>query len=188
MDLKTVLGDAYRDDMTLSDVEAALKDVDIYKGYVSKDTADKYASEAAQYRKELKAKMSQSELEQTEAAEKMNQLQTDYDSLLRKVKMSENRAEFLRLGYDEKLAAESAEALINNDLVTVFKNQEKFINQVRESVKADLQKQIPTPQSNAGVVSVNYADQIDAAIAEHDMTKLAYYQRLQYEQSKKGVN
>lgn len=50
--------------MTAEEKLAALESVEFdLSGYVSKDTADKYASEAAQYKRQLKERMSAEEAE-----------------------------------------------------------------------------------------------------------------------------
>ena len=60
MSLKALLGDAYREDMTVAEIEAALAgrrivDADSLPKMVSKEVFDKTASELYRYKKELKA-------------------------------------------------------------------------------------------------------------------------------------
>ena len=87
-----------------------------YTGYVKKDTFDKTASELADTKRQLREKMSADEIKAKEEAEKQEKLQSEYDALLRKVNLSENKAKLIGLGYDEKLANDTAEAMLEGNL------------------------------------------------------------------------
>ena len=55
----------------------------------------------------------------------------------REKNISENKAKFLSLGYDDTLAGETAEALENGDFATVFKNQQVVIENVKKIAKGE---------------------------------------------------
>lgn len=135
-------------------VEALLKleipeKVDL-SGYVPKATADKYASEAADYKKQLAAKMTDDERSAKEAAEAQQKLQDDYNALLKKSTIAEHTARYLGLGYDEKLAKSTAEALFDGDMEKVFENQQTFNANREKALRAELVKQDPRPDGAGG--------------------------------------
>ena len=114
-------------DMTPEEKLKALEGYDVpdpdYSGYVKKDVFDKTASELAAKKKELTEKMSEDEQKKAKEAEERQALEEKYNALLRENAVSKNKTKLLGLGYDEKLADETAEAMADGDLEKVFKNQ-----------------------------------------------------------------
>ena len=117
-----------------------------YAGYVKKDTFDKTASELADAKKQLREKMSADEIKAKEEAEKQEKLQSEYDALLRKVNLSENKAKLIGLGYDEKLANDTAEAMLDGNLDKVFANQKKHLEAVEKKIREDVLHNTPKPE------------------------------------------
>lgn len=73
--------------------------------YVSKDTADKYATEAAELKKQLKSRMTDDEAAKAQADADRKALEDKYTELLRKSTIAEHTARYIAMpGYDEKLA------------------------------------------------------------------------------------
>lgn len=137
------------DEMTLEEKLKALEgyEVDLdYSGYVKKEVFDKTASELADSKKQLREKMSADEIKAKEDAEKQEKLQSDYDALLRKVNLSENKAKLLALGYEDKLATETAEAMIEGNLDKVFANQKKHLESVEKKIREDVLHSTPKPE------------------------------------------
>ncbi len=115
-------------------------------GYVTKDVADKYASEAAAYKKQLTARMTDEEAAKAQSDQAMQELQEKYNALLRDSTIANHTAKYLSLpGYDEKLARETAEALFNGDMDRVFQNQQKANQAYERKLKADLLRATPVP-------------------------------------------
>lgn len=155
MNIKDLLKDAYKEGMTVEDIENALKDIDLPTDNSAeidrlKAALSKSNSEAADYKKQLREKMSADELKAKEDAESREKLQNDYDALLRKVTLSENKAKLLALGYDEALAEATAEAMVDGDLDKVFANQKKHLDAVEKKIRADVLKDTPTPEGGKG--------------------------------------
>lgn len=117
-----------------------------YSGYVRKEVFDKTASELADSKKQLREKMSADEIKSKEDAEKQAKLQSDYDALVRKVALSENKAKLLGLGYEDKLATETAEAMIDGNLDKVFANQKKHLDAVEKKIREDVLRDTPKPE------------------------------------------
>lgn len=140
-------------DMTLEEKIKALEALELeepdYSGYVKKDTFDKTASELADTKKQLREKMSADEIKAKEDAEKQEKLQSDYDALLRKVALSENKSKLLALGYEDKLAVETAEAMLDGNLDKVFANQKKHLESVEKKIREDVLHNTPKPEGGS---------------------------------------
>ena len=136
-------------DMTPEEKLKALEGYDVpdpdYSGYVKKDVFDKTASELAAKKKELTEKMSEDEQKKAKEAEERQALEEKYNALLRENAVSKNKTKLLGLGYDEKLADETAEAMADGDLDKVFKNQKKFLEGFEKSIRAEVLKDTPGP-------------------------------------------
>ena len=139
--------------MTTEEKLAALEAFEIadpdYTGYVKKDTFDKTASELADTKKQLREKLSADEIKAKEEAEKQEKLQSEYDALLRKVNLSENKAKLIGLGYDEKLANDTAEAMLDGNLDKVFANQKKHLEAVEKKIREDVLHNTPKPEGGS---------------------------------------
>lgn len=150
MNIRDLLGDAYREDMTLEDIENALVDVELPTDNSAeitrlKNALSKSNSEASEYKKQLREKMSADEIKAKEDAEAREKLQSDYDALLKKVSISENKAKLLGLGYEDKLADETAEAMVNGELDKVFANQKKHLDNLEKKIRSEILKETPKP-------------------------------------------
>lgn len=136
-------------EMSAEDKLKALEGFDIpdpdYSGYVKKDVFDKTASELAGVKKQLKDKMTDDEAAKQKEQEEREELQSKYDKLLRESEISKHKAKLLGLGYDEKLADETAEAMADGDMEKVFVNQKKHLDSVEKRVRADALKDTPKP-------------------------------------------
>ena len=153
MKISTEKIEGYKD-MTLEQKLAALESYEIaepdYTGYVSKETFDKTASELSNAKKQLREKMSAEEIKAKEDAEKMEALIKERDALLREKTIANHKAKYLSLGYDEKLANDTAEALANGELDKVFENQKKHNEAVEKKIRADVLKETPKPEGGTG--------------------------------------
>jgi hypothetical protein len=118
--------------------------------FVAKAVFDKKASEAAELSKQLKSKMTQDEQAAAKQAEALAAMQSELESLRADKAISEYTAQFLGLGYDEKLAKSTAEALHNGDMAVVFKNQAAFMTTREKAMKAELLKNTPVPPAGGG--------------------------------------
>lgn len=141
-------------DMTAEQKLAALEALELdepsYEGYVRKDVYDKTASELSKMKKDYNAKLTADELKAKEDAEKQEKLQNDYDALLKKVTISENKAKFLSLGYDEVLAEDTAIALAENNFEKVFANQSKHQQAVEKKIREEVLNDTPKPTGGSG--------------------------------------
>ena len=151
-DLKTLLGDKYTEGMSIDDLmalEIEEPKVDMSK-FVSKEVFDKTASEAANYKKQARATMSEAEQKALADAEKYAEIVAERDKLLAEKTIAENSSGLVALGYDEKTAKEVAAAFMNGDFATVLSAQAKFVDAQKKSVIADAVKETPKPPVNNG--------------------------------------
>lgn len=141
------------EEMTPEDKVKALESFNLpdpdYSGYIKKDTFDKTASELAQVKKDLKARMTEEEVKAQAAAEELEKYKTEAEALRREKNIANNKAQFISAGFDEALAQETAEALENGDFATVFKNQKTVIENVKKVAKGEAMAQTPTPAGKA---------------------------------------
>ena len=150
MNIKDLLKDAYKEGMTVEEIETAIADIELPTDNSAeierlKNALSKSNSEAADFKKQLREKMTADEIKAKEDADKQEKLQSDYDALIKKVAISENKAKLLALGYEDKLATETAEAMANGELDKVFANQKKHLEAVEKKIRQDILKDTPKP-------------------------------------------
>ena len=155
MNIKDLLGDAYTEGMSVEDINKALAGIEMPTDSSAeidrlKNALSKSNSEAAEFKKQLREKMSAEELKAKEDAEKWEALVKERDELLREKTVAGHKAKYLALGYDEKLATETAEALANGDIDKVFANQKKHNDLVEKRIRADVLKETPMPEGGNG--------------------------------------
>lgn len=161
-------------DMTAEEKVEALEKFVIadpdYSGYVKKDTFDKTASELAQAKKDLKARMSDEEKAKAEAEAELLKYKTEAETLRREKNIASNKAQFISIGYDEALATETAEALEKGDFATVFKNQQTVIENVKKIAKGEAMASTPAPvgKANEGSKTVTKAQFDNMTYAERN--------------------
>lgn len=158
IDIKKIEG---YDKMSAEDKLKALESFEMpdpdYSGYVKKDLFDKTASELAEKKKELKSRLTEDEAKKLKEAEERKELQDKYELLLHKTAVSENKAKLLGLGYENNLAAETAEAMVNGDLDKVFENQKKHLENFEKQIRAEGLKKTPRPvgdSNDSGVMTL----------------------------------
>lgn len=179
MNIKDLLKDAYKEGMTIEEIEKALEGIEMPTDNTSEIERLKAAlsnsnSEAAKYKKELREKMSADDIKAKEDAEKQEKLQKDYDELLRKVNISENKAKLLALGYDDTLANETAEAMVNGETDKVFAAHKKHLDAVEKKIRSDILKETPKPNGGNS----------DKTITKEQFDNMGYSERLKvYEEN-----
>lgn len=131
-------------------------EVDLSK-YVLKSQFDKTASDLAESKRQLKGRMTEDEAakaardeKEAETQAQIDKLKEDLEKANRQLQISAYKNSYLNLGYDEKLAQETAEALANGDTEKVFANQIKHKADLEAKIKADLMKKDPRPSGGGG--------------------------------------
>lgn len=150
MNIKDLLKDAYKEGMSVEDIEAALAGIDLPTDNSAeierlKAALSKSNSEAADYKKQLREKMTAEEAKAKEDADKWDELQSKYDALLKESNITKNKARLLALGYDDALATEVAEAMADGDTEKVFAAQKKHLDSVEKKIREEVLKDTPKP-------------------------------------------
>lgn len=123
----------------------AYESEDDHTGYVRKEVFDKTASELAAKKNELNEKLSEDEKAKQKEKEEREELQAAYEKLLRESEISKFKATYLSMGYDDKLAEDTAVAMADGNTEAVFANQKKQIENIKKAMKAELLKDTPKP-------------------------------------------
>lgn len=149
MDIKTILGDQYKEGMTSDEIVAALEGVDLAsnEGEVArlKRALDKSNSEAASFKKQLRERMTEEESAKAAAAEEHEKLLAAFKELQRKNDISERKAQYIALGYEAVLAEETATAMADGDLATVMDNHQKHLVAFEKRIRAEALQNTPRP-------------------------------------------
>lgn len=139
--------------MTAEEKVAALEAYSIadpdFSGYVRKETFDKTASELAQTKKDLKARMSDEEKAKIETEALLKQYKDEAEALKKEKTIATNKAELLAIGYDDSLATATAKAMVEGDIATVIKNQQLVIENVKKVAKGEAMASTTPPASKA---------------------------------------
>lgn len=146
-----------------------------YSGYVKKDLYDRVASELSEQKKKNAAALSEEDRKKQEREEYIAKLVQERDELVRKETISNNKARFIALGYDEDLALETATAYFDGDSEKVFANQKRFMEDHDKKIRADFVKGMPKPPAGntsdnvtkESIMKIRDNGERQAAIAEN---------------------
>ena len=180
--LKDLLGSAYKEGMTEDEISTALEavgqgnDAEVNR---LKAALSKANSEAADYKKQLRSKQSDDEANAAAQKEEHDKLLKENGELKRSIALSDKKAKLLAMGYDEKLAEETATAMVDGDMDKVMVNQSKYLEVQKKNIQADTMRKTPRPAAGAEIGGTDYAKKIAEAQASGDYTAAAYYTRLQ---------
>lgn len=119
-----------------------------------KANADRAASEAADYKKKLRERMSEDEAKAAKEAEERATLLARVEQLEQEKAISTYTNAYLAMGYDEKLAKSSAEALAKGDMETVFKFQKTHAENREKALRTELLKNTPPPAAGKNDTSI----------------------------------
>lgn len=145
--------------------------------FVAKSVFDKKASEAADLGKKLREHMTDEEAKAAKAAEEYAALVERAEKAEHELAVSKLVKSYLAMGYDEKLAESSAEAMAKGDTATVFANQKIHAESREKALKAEWLKGTPRP-TGGNDPKIDYNKKIEEAQASGDFTAVAYYTRL----------
>ena len=194
--LSDLLGDSYKEGMTEEEISDALEKIEDSKSdqlqknesEISKlrDAVSKANSEAAKYRRQLTAKQSDAKAAEISQKEEYEKLVQENTELKKSISISERKAELIGIGYEEKLANETATAMVDGNLDVVIANQKKYLEEQKKVIKAEHMKNTPRPkEGSVQAGSTDYAKMIADAQASGNISAMAYYTRLA---SQGGIN
>ena len=187
--LSDLLGDSYKEGMTEEEISDALEKIEDSKSdqlqenesEISKlrDAVSKANSEAAKYRRQLTAKQSDAKAAEISQKEEYEKLVQENTELKKSISISERKAELIGIGYEEKLANETATAMVDGNLDVVIANQKKYLDEQKKVIKAEHMKNTPRPkEGSVQAGNIDYAKMIADAQASGNISAMAYYTRL----------
>lgn len=175
MNIKDLLKDAYKEGMTVEEINAALAEVEFPVDQSAeverlKNALSKSNSENAEWKKKHREALSEEEKKAQETADLIKQLQEQNASLLRESNVSKHKAKFLGMGYDEALAGDAAAAMVDGDMDKLFSYQQKHQEALEKKIRADALKGTPKP----------VPDKADGAMTLENLRKMSPLERLEY--------
>lgn len=139
-------------EMTAEQKLAALEGFEYEDGFSEierlKNATSKANSEAAEWKRKHNALLSDDEKRKAEEDAKNRELEEKYNELLKKTTLADYKAKYLAMGYDEKLAADTASALVEGNMDKVFANGEKYRAEMEKKIKADVLRDTPKPNTS----------------------------------------
>ena len=177
MNLKDLLKDAYKEDMTREEIENALADINFPEDQTPelerlKAALSKSNSENAEWKKKHREALSEEERKAQETADLIKQLQEENATLTRDSNISKHKAKFLGMGYDESLASDAATAMVDGDMEKLFSYQQKHQEALEKKIRADALKGTPKPVPNKA----------DGAMTLENLRKMSTQERLEFAQ------
>ena len=178
MKLKDMLKDAYKEGMTVEEIEAALADIELPDDQTAeverlKAALSKSNSENAEWKKKHREALSEEERKSQEVADELKQLREQNEKLLRESNLSKHKAKFLGMGYDEALASDAAAAMVDNDTEKLFAYQQKHQEALEKKIRADALKGTPKPVPDKG----------DGGMTLEKLRKMSTQERLEFYQN-----
>lgn len=175
MKFKDLLKDAYKENMTLEEIEAALADVELPTDQTAelerlKTANSKLSSENADWKRKHREALSEEERKAQETADELKQLREQNEKLLRESNVSKHKAKFLGMGYEEALASDAAEAMVDGDMEKLFSYQQKHQEAFEKKIRADALKGTPKP----------VPDKKDGAITREQVSKMSVDERIKF--------
>ena len=108
-----------------------------------KQALSKANSEAAEWKRQYKEKLTEAERAEQDRAEKEKAMLDELETLRRDQTVSKLEAQYLAAGYSPELATASAKAQADGDTATVLANQLAFIEATRKDLEAKALGQQP---------------------------------------------
>ena len=150
MELSALLGDAYKDGMTLEEVTEALKNVEMPKDQNAeierlKNAISKSNSEAADWKQKYKETLDDAARKKSDEDENVRKLQEEIEGLKRERTINGYKASYIGMGYTQDDASKIAELLTDGKMDEVIAMQKKHQEAMAEQIKKDLLKNTPRP-------------------------------------------
>ena len=144
-----------------------------------KKANDKSSAEAAEWKRKHNALLSEDEQKKAAEAERIKALEDENATLKRDKTLASHKAKFIGLGYDDALATETAQAMIDGDTEKVFANQQKFLTAHDKAIQQGTMSGTPRPGAGgAGSGPVDFIKMAQEAQASGNLSAAAYYTRL----------
>ena len=147
--LKELLGKAYKEGMSLEEIDTALADMTFHtdSDFTNlKNNISKLTSECKEWKTKYQSTLDAGELAKQQAEEERANMLNELNLLKREKNIADLKSQFLGIGYGEELASDTAIATLDGNTAKVLENQKKFADQLVANTKKDLIKDNPKPQ------------------------------------------
>ena len=147
--LKELLGKAYKEGMTLEEINTALAEMTFHtdSDYTNlKNNISKLTSECKDWKTKYQSTLDAGELARQQAEEDRKTMLEELNTLKREKNIADLKSQYLGIGYSEELASETAIATLDGDTAKVMSNQKKFADELVANTKKDLIKDNPKPK------------------------------------------
>ena len=179
--LSDLLGSAYKEGMTEDEISKALETVKLTDDAEMnrlKTALSKSNSEAADYKKKLREKQTDDEAKAAADKEAFDKMVEENNTLKRSIAIAEKKAKLIGMGYEEKMADETAVAMIDGDMDKVLANQSVYLEAQKKAIQADHMRKTPRPATGVEEGGTDYDKLIETAKANGSLAEVAYYTRL----------
>lgn len=150
--LKELLGKAYKEGMSLEEIDTALADMTFHtdSDFTNlKNNISKLTSECKEWKTKYQSTLDAGELAKQQAEEERANMLNELNLLKREKNIADLKSQFLGIGYGEELASDTAIATLDGNTSKVLENQKKFADQLVANTKKDLIKDNPKPQGTS---------------------------------------
>ena len=173
MKFKDLLKDAYKEGMTIEEIETALANVELPEDLSAeverlKTANSKLSSENADWKRKHREALSEEERKAQETADLLKQLQARNAELERESGVAKHKAKFLSMGYEDALATDAATAMVDGDTEKLFSYQLKHQEALEKKIRADALKGTPKP----------VPDKKDGALTREQIAKMSVSEKI----------
>lgn len=184
MELKDLLGESYKDDLTVEEIKKILADKNFVDPStlpksVEKSVFDKTASELAKVKKELKALKEQTMSDEEKIQEELKKAQEAQTTYTRELSKLRAKEIFVEAGLTEKEYSSILDTVVSDDeevtktraktMIELIANQKKL---AEEKLKKELLKNTPSPRNGEGSLT----------ITKEDFQKMGWRERVELKQ------
>lgn len=118
-----------------------------------KASFDRASSEAAKYKKDFQAKLTDEEMKKIEQEEQQQEREKEFAEMKSKLATIEATKRYIAFGFDEKQAEECAKAEIGNDMDSILKSIKGLQEANIKKMKAEWLNERPEPQIGGDIES-----------------------------------
>ena len=153
MELSELLGDSYKEGMTIEEVSEALKGIEMPRGQDAeierlKSAISKSNSEAADWKRKYTETLDDTKKKAVEDDEKTKALQDEVARLRKEMTISGYKASYVSMGYSDADATKVAEMLADGKIEDAMAIQKKHQEKMAEQIKKDLLKNTHRPDGS----------------------------------------
>ena len=155
MEIRDLLGDSYRDGMSVEEIAEALKGVTLPTDQTSEVERLRKAltaanSDAADWKKKYRETQDETSRTAAEKEEEHKLLLERVAALEAEKAVATYKATYVAMGYDDKLAESTAKAMQSGDMAKVLENQRKFQEATEQRIRSELMRHSGRPGGDDG--------------------------------------